>query len=507
MLTTKSTRWLFALALILIGVIAGVILTANLNWSNKSRAGSESEARVALEDKMAGMIEFSEGFSAVAEYVIPSVVTVETERTLKIQANDPFGGMDPFGDFFGGDDFFRRFFGPRNNQPQEHRIEGLGSGVIVSEDGYVITNNHVIADVDKIKITLSVGKTYDGKLVGRDPRTDIAVIKIDEKGLPAVKLADSDKIKVGQWVVAIGNPFSKSLSHTVTAGILSGMSRSQLGFDTDVDFLQTDAAINPGNSGGALVNMKGELVGINTAILSSSGGYQGIGFAIPSNTAKNIMEQLIKSGKVIRGYVGISMQDVDEQLARALNLKGSKGALVAQVVKDSPAEKAGLKQGDVIIKVDGKDVEGISNVRKIITSKKPGTEVVFVVIRDGKENNISVTLGEAPTEEIASADENAPNESIKRLGMEVATLNSDLAGKYGLNAGEKGVVITSIDKNGAAFRGGLREGDLIKRVGKDDISNVKDYIALVNTLKPGETGLFLINRKGNSLFIAFTMPK
>jgi len=507
MFTKKSTRLIFAVALILIGVMAGVILTANLNWGNKTRAGSDSEARVKLEEKMAAMAEFSEGFSAVADYVTPSVVTVETERTVKVRTYDPFGGMDPFGDFFGGDDFFRRFFGPRNDQQQERRIDGLGSGVIVSEDGYVITNNHVIADVDKIKITLSTGKQYDGKLIGRDPRTDIAVIKIDEKELKALKLADSDKLKVGQWVIAVGNPFSKSLSHTVTAGIVSGKSRSQVGFDTDVDFIQTDAAINPGNSGGALVNMNGELVGINTAILSNTGGYQGIGFAIPSNTAKNIMEQLIKSGKVVRGYVGISMQDVDEQLAKAMNLKSTKGALVAQVVKDSPAERAGVKQGDVIIKIDGKEVDGMASVRKMIVSKKPGTDVELTVIRDGKEMKLTVTLGEAPSEIAAASEDTGPNESIKRLGMDVATANADLAGKYGLNAGEKGVIITSIDKNGPAFRGGLREGDLIKRVGKDDITNVREYTTAVNKVKPGETVLFLINRKGNSLFIAFTMPK
>lgn len=503
---TKAHRYMIGLILILIGVIAGMIMTANFNWTFKTRAGSESEARLRLEEKMGSVRDFSEGFVAVAEYVTPSIVTVETEKTVKVRTWDPFGGFDPFGDFF-GDDMFRRFFGGPGNRQQERQIQGLGSGVIVQEDGYIITNNHVIADVDKIKVTLSNSKTYEGKLIGRDPRTDLAVIKIEVKGLPALKMANSDRVRVGEWAIAVGNPFSKSLSHTVTAGIISGLGRSSISNDTDIDFIQTDAAINPGNSGGALVNLKGELVGINAAIISRSGGFDGIGFAIPSNIVKNVMEQIIKSGKVIRGYVGISMQDVDETLAKAMNLKTPKGALIAQVMKDSPGEKAGLKQGDVIIKIDDKEIEDMQMVRRIVGQKKPGTEVVFTIIREGSERRISVTLGEAPNENLAAVEETPSRKSIERLGMEVSNLTNELASKYGINANDKGVVITSIERGGAAFNGGLREGDLIKRVGKDDIANIKDYTNAINKVQPGETALFLINRRGNSMFIAFTVPK
>ncbi|MCB0834137.1 MAG: DegQ family serine endoprotease [Bacteroidetes bacterium] len=502
---TKSSRLVVGFMLIIIGLLAGVLLTANLNLTHSGRASSDSEARTRLEEKMESMSDFSDGFAAVAEYVTPSVVTVETEKTVQM-ANSPFGDQDPFGDFFGQDDFFRRFFGTPRNQPrQEQKLSGLGSGVIVSADGYILTNNHVIDNTDKISITLSNGKVYEGKLIGTDSRTDIAVVKIDEKGLPAIKISNSDQIKVGQWAIAVGNPFQKALSHTVTAGIISGVSRSSVGLDTDVDFLQTDAAINPGNSGGALVNLKGELLGINTAILSRSGGYQGIGFAIPSNTAKNIMDQLIKSGKVIRGYVGVSMQDVNDQMAKALGLKENRGAVIAQVMEGSPADRANLKAGDVIIKVNDKEVTNGAEIRKQIISKAPGEKVKITVVRDGKPQTVEVTLGEVPAEPVAVKKDESLKKSSERLGMEVSGLSRDLATRYGINPKLTGVVITSIDQNGPSFAAGLREGDLIQRVGRKDIASVKEFSEEMANVAKGETVLFLINRQGSSLFIAFNL--
>lgn len=506
MVSTRSSKLIAGFSLIIIGIVAGVILTANFNFTHKGKASAESEQRAKLEETMATMKDFSEGFSAVAEYVTPSVVTVETEKTVRVDSRQ----FNPFGDFFGDNDPFQQFFGaPRGGQPQEQKLSGLGSGVIVSEDGYVITNNHVIDNTDKIKVTLSNEKTYEAKLIGTDPRTDIAILKIDEKGLPAVKIADSDKIKVGQWAVAIGNPFSKQLSHTVTAGIVSGIARSSINSDTDVDFLQTDAAINPGNSGGALVNMTGELIGINAAILSKSGGYEGIGFAIPSNLAKSVMDQLIKNGKVVRGYVGVQMQDISEEMAKALSLKEPKGAVVAAIMEDSPAEKAGLQQGDVITKVNGKSVENSAEIRKNIVNKNPGTSVDLGVIRDGKDMTIKVVLGEAPSEQPVAAskeESSTAKKNAERLGMGIANLSRDLAQKYGFNAKEGGVVITSIDQNGPAFRGGLREGDVIKRVGRTDIKSTKEFSDAVNKISKGDTALFLVNRKGTSMFIAFNIP-
>lgn len=506
MLTTKSSRVLVSVILILIGVITGILLTANLNMIHSGRASADSERRTQLEEKMAAMKDFGEGFSAVAEYVTPSVVTVETEKTVKVNYS-PFGYEDPFGDFFGDDDLFKRFFGgPRGQQQQEQKLQGLGSGVIVSEDGYVLTNNHVIAEADKIIVTLSSGKSYQGKLIGRDPRTDIAVVKIDEKGLPAIKMANSDNIKVGQWAIAVGNPFSKSLSQTVTAGIISGMSRSSVGLDTDVDFLQTDAAINPGNSGGALVNMSGELLGINTAILSRSGGYEGIGFAIPANTAKNILDQIIKNGKVSRGYVGVGIQDVDESVAKALKLNDAKGAVINQIVKDSPADRAGLKTGDVILKVDGKVIDDATALRKTVSQKRPGSDVELTIFRDGKEMNVKLILAEAPGEAPTIKEDVPAKNSSVRLGISASGLNADIANKYGVNPNEKGVIITQVDKNGPAYRGGLREGDVIKRVGRKDIESVKDFNDAIGEIGKGDTALFLINRRGGSMFIAFSVP-
>jgi serine protease Do len=319
-------------------------------------------------------------------------------------------------------------------------------------------------------------------------------------------MANSDQIKVGQWAIAVGNPFSKSLSQTVTAGIVSGLSRSSVGLDTDVDFLQTDAAINPGNSGGALVNLSGELLGVNTAILSRSGGYEGIGFAIPSNTARSIMDQIIKNGKVIRGYVGIRMQDVDEEMARAMGLGKARGAVIADIVKDSPADKADLHQGDVIIKVDGQEVADGSAIRKAIVRKAPGTRVALTILREGTETVVSVTLAEFPDEDVQMKEDSAARKSSEIIGIKVSNASSELAGKYGFGADEKGVVIVDIDQSGPAFRAGLREGDLIKRVGKREVRNLKDYSDAMAGLNKGDTALFLVNRRGSSMFIAFTVP-
>jgi serine protease Do len=498
MTLAKSPRVLIGLILILIGVIAGMLMTANFNLASFGKASAEDEARAKLEEKMSTMMDFSEGFSAVAEYVTPSVVTVETEKVVRVSNYDPFQG-------FFGDDFFNRFFGgPRVGPQQEQQVRGLGSGVIVSSDGYILTNNHVIDDVDKVTITLSNGKSYEGKLIGRDARTDLAVVKIDEQKLPAIKMANSDDIRVGQWAIAIGSPFSKALSQTVTAGIISGLGRSA-GLDTDVDFLQTDAAINPGNSGGALVNLKGELLGINTAIVTRSGGYQGIGFAIPSNTAKNILDQITKTGKVSRGYLGVVIQDVSDDVARALKLASSKGALISQIVDGSPADKAKLKAGDVIIKVNGKEIENTSSLRKNIGRNAPGTKITLTILRDGSEREITLTLDEAPSEPIEQKEEQPSRQGSERLGVEVAKLTADLANKYGLSPGEKGVIILQISQNGAAYQGGLRAGDLIKRIGNREITSIQDYNDALAAVGKGETALFYINRRGTLLFVAFNL--
>ena len=310
----------------------------------------------------------SQDFSLVAERVNPVVVSISSEKVIKAQ-NSPFGKQ--FKDFFGNDPFSRFFTIPL---PQgEIRERGLGSGVIVSKDGYILTNNHVVAGAEKIRVTLSDKRKFKAKIVGTDKKTDVAVIKIAAHNLPVAKLGNSDKVKVGEFVLAIGNPFR--LSHTVTAGIISAKGRSNVGLAEYEDFIQTDAAINPGNSGGALVNLQGEVIGINTAIATLSGGYQGIGFAIPINMAKEVMDQLISKGKVIRGWLGVIIQDIDSDMADALGLKKAEGVVVGDVKKNSPAEKGGVKRGDVIILFDNQRVENAVELKNLVAAHKPKTVV------------------------------------------------------------------------------------------------------------------------------------
>ncbi|MFQ6113450.1 MAG: Do family serine endopeptidase, partial [bacterium] len=392
---------------------------------------------------------------------------------------------------------------------QEFRQHGLGSGVIVDQGGYILTNYHVVKEADEINVVIDK-KEYDATIVGTDPATDIAVVKIDKKNLPAIILGDSDKLEVGEWVLAIGNPFDLSLEHTVTAGIISAKGRSGLRLGGEVnyqDFIQTDAAINPGNSGGALVNLKGELVGINTAIIAgNTGGNVGIGFAIPIDMAKRVMDELIAHGKVIRGYLGVRIGTPDAEMSEALGLKENEGAVVVEVQRDTPADRAGLKKYDVIVEVEGHPIESAQELTNLIASYDPGTRVNLKIVRDGKIKYIAVTLAERPE----TSDETpriAQSRSVTaRLGLQVTELTNRLAREYGYE-GEEGVLVSDVRSNSVAYEKGIRRGDLIKEVNRKKVKSVREFESIVEKLDAGKIVLFQIKRGRENNFVAMKVPK
>jgi serine protease Do len=397
--------------------------------------------------------------------------------------------MDPFAELFG----FRQM-------PQrELRRQGLGSGVVISDDGYILTNNHVVAEADSILVRFSDGKTKSAKVVGADPNTDVAVIKVDANSLLPIRIGDSDNLQVGEMVMAVGSPLNPNLAHTVTQGIVSAKGRSNVGLADYEDFIQTDAAINPGNSGGALVNLDGELVGINAAIASQNGGFQGIGFAVPINMAIRVKDQLIAGGKVTRGYLGVNIQDVNDQLAQAMKLQGNQGALIGNVADNSPASRAGLQSGDVVVAFNGQIIENSSQLRSQIASTAPGTAVTLTVQREQSEQDFKVTLGE-----LESSASIAGGSISKLLGFTVGQIDRSLVDKYDLTA-RQGIVVTEIDEESGAAQAGLREGDLIRSVNRNRIATVKDFDDAVRGLKEGDRLLLSIERQEGGFFLAFEL--
>ena len=439
------------------------------------------------------VIETSKAFSEIANSVSPVVVNISTTKIVKREAPSFFD--DPFFNFFGPSQDF--------GSPKKWKEQSLGSGVIVSGDGYIITNNHVIEQAEEIKVTLYDKKSFKGKIVGADPKTDIAVIKINAGGLPTAAWADSDKLQVGEFVLAIGNPFG--LSHTVTMGIISAVGRASVGITDYEDFIQTDAAINPGNSGGPLVNIKGEVIGINTAIFSKTGGYQGIGFSVPSNLVRSVMEDLIKYGKKTRGWLGVSIQKLTPELAEKFGIKDSDGALVGDVVKGSPAEKAGIIRGDIVLEYSGKKVKDADSLRNTVAQTKAGSQVNIKILRKGKEYNFTVTITESPKEPGEPKIEPVPGDAARGdalAGLEVIELTKEIAQQLGLNRDEKGVVLLKVETGSAADEAKLRKGDVIQEIDTKKVANINDFNKIAPTIKPGATVLLFINRGGQKFYTA-----
>ncbi len=429
-------------------------------------------------------------FADLAEAVKDSVVNVATTQIIKGHPLQPFFRPDsPFREFF-GDDFFKRFFGdlPKGKM----KTHSLGSGVVIDDSGLILTNNHVVEKAEEIKIKLHNGKEYDAKVVGRDPKTDLALVKVKpDKNFPkAAKLGDSDALRVGDWVMAVGNPFG--LGHTVTVGIISAKGRI-IGAGPYDDFLQTDAAINPGNSGGPLFNMRGEVVGINTAIVAKG---QGIGFAIPINMAKELLPQL-KTGKVVRGWLGVIIQDITPELAESFGLKESRGVLISDVLENGPAQKAGLKRGDVVLEFQGQPVENAHELSRKVAATRPGTKVKILIVRDGSKKTIKLKLGTMPDEE------EAPAAAVEKTswGMTVQNLNEELAARFGWEPSERGVIITDIEEGSPAAEAHLRRGDLIKEVNRKKIQNLRDYNQVLKKAKKKKSLLLLIKRGEHTFYV------
>ena len=420
-------------------------------------------------------------FAPVVEKVAPSVVSVRTSKTVKVPQA------------------LREFFGV----PGQEVTRGLGSGVIVSEDGYILTNRHVIEDADEIVVGMGLdGKEYKAKKIGVDPGTDVGVLKIDAKGLPQIPFADSDKARVGDVVLAVGNPFG--LTQTVTMGIISGVGRGGMGIVDYENFIQTDASINPGNSGGALVDTNGRLVGINTAIFSRSGGNMGIGFAVPSNLAVEVLKSIREKGRVVRGYLGTVIQQVTPELAEAFKLKEPGGALISEVSPNGPADKAGIKHGDVIVEVNGKKVAGPRELRLMVGALAPGATVSVKLMRNGQEQNVQVQLGELPQKESAiSSGPNGAESSPATIldGITVGELND--ASRRAINAppGLQGAVITAVDTDSPGYRAGLRRGQVIEEIARQPVKNAAEAVRLSETLKKGESVLLRVWSDGQSRYV------
>ena len=433
-------------------------------------------------------------YADLVSRVSPAVVTIRsTERARQTQV--------PFMD----DPTFREFFGDRLPQQQNpRRVQGVGSGVIVSADGYVLTNHHVVDGALEIKVEMTDKRTYTAKLVGSDPPSDLAVLKIEASGLPTVSMGDSDKVRVGDAVLALGNPLG--IGQTVTSGIVSAKGRSTgLSDGSFEDFLQTDAAINRGNSGGALVNTNGELIGINSQILSPSGGSIGIGFASPSNMAKAVMDQLLKTGKVRRGMLGVTIQSVDADMAASLNLPAPRGAIVTSVAAGGPAERAGLKRGDVITAIDKQPIVDNNALRNLVAGKTPGSSVEVTALRNGRDQNFQVALAELPAQEepeseATSRNRNAPAGGDEKFGLTLQPLTAETASRYGLDADDQGLLVTRVDPASNAASEGIRQGDLIQEVNRQPVRTFAQFNAALQQ-SGAKPALILIKRRNNVTYV------
>lgn len=498
----------FSLIAILIALLGGLIIASNLDFTPGSRAQHVWEEKTEGAQLASGPIAFPESFAQVAMALKPAVVNIRTVHIQKVQS--------PFYEFYFGDpfeEFFDEFFGRSRQEKRkperkyyQRKYEGAGSGVIIDPEGYVLTNYHVVSAAEDIKVTISGNgeKEYNGELIGKDDRTDLAVIKIKSKQkFTSAKLGNSDNIRVGEWVIAIGSPFG--LEQTVTAGIISAERQSvQIEGRTYEAMIQTDASINRGNSGGPLINMRGEIIGINTAIYAPTGVFAGVGFAIPINKAKEILGDLIEKGRVVRGWLGVIIQEITPELAESFGLKEKRGALVGDVLKDTPAEEAGLKEGDIIIEFDGKRIEEYNDLPAIVSRTAVGKEVEAKVLRAGKPRSFRVKIRELKEEVPVSEKEKEKVE--ENLGMIVQELSPEIINRYRLSD-DSGVIITDIEPGSPADDAGLRPGDIIKETNRQKINDLSDYQKNISKIKKGETVLFHIRRGKNTIYVAFRVEE
>jgi len=478
---------LFAVILLLLGCLIGV---GAFTFLKKSAL---SPAPVFVPGQTTELGEKGKAFSEVVGAVSPAVVNISTVRVMK---RDAFQN-DPFFEFF--DEFFNPFYDSEG--PKKWKEQGLGSGVMVSPDGYIITNNHVVSDAEHIKVTLYDGRTFKGKVVGADPKTDLAVVKISAGQLPVLTWGDSDNLKVGEFVLAIGNPFG--LSHTVTMGIISAVGRANVGIAEYEDFIQTDAAINPGNSGGPLVDTAGRLIGINTAIFSKSGGYQGIGFAVPANMARLIMEQLLKEGRIIRGWLGVTLQSLTPELAERFGWGTTSGALIGEVVAGSPADRAGLKRGDIIQQFGGKDISGPSALKNLVARSRPGGQIQLTVFRNRKQIKVTASIGELPRDYAGVMPSETLQEGKQQAfsGLSVMELTRDIARQLGAGGSGNGVVVIRVQEGSPSEDAGLRRGDIIQEIDRKDIGGLDDFRRMEQELPPDEPVLLYVNRGGRKFYM------
>jgi serine protease Do len=478
----RGRRWMAAAAMVTAMAVTGFYgLRAAENQAPTIKTALRSEAAA------------GRGYSAVVKRVVPAVVNISTSKMVKQTAMDMPDGSD---------NMFRQFFG--NGQgfqaPRPHSEKALGSGVIISPQGYILTNNHVVDGATVVTVTLHDKREFKARVVGTDPRTDIAVLKIDGSNFPVLTLADSSKVEVGDIVLAVGDPFG--VGQTVTAGIVSATGRGNLGIEQVEDFIQTDAPINPGNSGGALVDDEGHLIGINTAILAgNSGGNQGIGFAVPINMARHDMDEILAHGKVQHGYLGILPQDVTPALAKAFNVSDTNGAIVGEITPDSPAAHSSLKQGDVIVALNGQPITDASQLRTKIGMLDPNQTVTLKVMRNGSALDVPVTLGDYPVKE-ERASINKPDSDSSLQGVTVENLTPDTAQELKLPATTKGVVVSEVDPSSHAADAGLKPGDVIQQVNHQAVTNMREYTQAVGASKKDDSVLLLVDRGGNTLFLA-----
>ncbi|MDR2732336.1 MAG: DegQ family serine endoprotease [Fibromonadaceae bacterium] len=483
--------------------VAGAILFAcSLGSATPSSSSTApvKETQIPQAAKMATpqLEAFRYELADLADMLIPTVVSIQTEATVRV---------NEFGGFF-GDDFFDQFFNFGNpkqqKKPRERKQQGQGSGVIVSSSGQILTNNHVVDGAEQITVTLPDKREFKAKVIGTDEQTDIAVIQIegDVKDLPVASLGNSDALRVGEWVIAIGNPFG--LSQTVTKGIVSAKGVHNRGITSYENFIQTDAAINPGNSGGGLFNLSGELIGINSAILSRSGGFQGIGFAIPVNMAKSIMGDLLKDGKVSRGWLGVSIQDLNPSIAKALNLNPAKGALINEVFENSPAEKGGIKAGDVVRSINGKAVEDANDLRNTVAVLRPGENANFEILREGKTINLKVSIALRDENNLAGAAPNSKDgkgeqgSSKNEWGIQATELTKAQKKEAGMAESAAGVLVASVTEKSPAEKAGIKKGDIILVANHKSMAGIKDFNSAFS--ENSKTILLLVRRAGNQFY-------